>query len=398
MGGICRILVVAAFFGCASVSGDSTGLLAMLEREAPASAMNPIEHPTGLFRATVPGRLLAALVDSDNSAFGQFDIGAETPVACHFFFDRVDLASTLVRSSDVIVGLIAAEAGVEVQRAVERVDAGAIAGSPFLSLDWVFWIGTTGGEIKQRAANRFGRTVYCAHDSPGYAKSFERFFASLIETLEYPGERTPEAFYREVSVTSIGEQRVGVIEITFVRDHAGEVRAEKFSSALTASTANSVRANDAYQVEWSHPNGDLVNAHYAALDDGAVTELRLTPARGSGWSVAGRFRSRPLTARFESRGPLSSNLGEYLVYREVAAGGDDFSLERWLPESDPTHATPFDFTRAGHPGADGIPVGVRMGSLRVDLLLTEDGRLRAASMRIGEVELFADVVHREGAI
>lgn len=401
MGNICRVLVAAMLVGCASVSGDSASLVAMLEREAPSRSMNSIEHPIGLFRARVPGRLLTALEDSDDSAFGQFDIGAESPVACHFFFDRVDLASTLVRSSEVIIGQIASEAGVEVQRAVERVDAGVIAGSPFLSLDWLFWLGAGGGEIKQRAANRSGRSVYCAHDSPGYVKSFERFFASLVETLEFPGDTTPEAFYREVSVTSIGEQRVGVIEIGFVRDTAGEVRAEKFSAALTASSSDGVRANDAYQVEWSRGNGELINAHYAAMDGDAVTELRLMPARDGGWSVAGSLRSRPLEARFESKSPLASSLSEYLVYQKLAAGGDDLSIERWIPESDPTHATPFGFARAARaaqPGGHGIPVRVQMGSFRVDLLLTEDGRLRSALMRMGETELSSNVVHSEGGI
>jgi hypothetical protein len=398
MGGFCRVLAAVMLVGCASSTGGSSSLVKMLEREAPAHATTAIEHPTGLFRARVPGRLLTPLEDSENSAFGQFDIGAGTPASCHFFFDRVDLASTLVRSSDVIIGQIAADAGVEVQRAVERIDAGAIAGSPFLSLDWLFWMDAGGGEIKQRAANRSGRSVYCAHDSPGYVKSFERFFAALVETLEYPGASTPETFYREVAVTSIGEQRVGVIEIGFVRDAAGEVRTEKFSAALTASGGTKVGANDVYQVEWSRANGELVSAHYAAMDGDVVTELRLMPARDDAWSVVGRFRSRPLETRFEVTGPLASSLSEYRVYRDIAAGGEAAFLERWVPESDPTRATPFGFTSAEAEGAAGIPVRVQMGSRRIDLLLDRVGRLLSAKTRIGQAELSAELVHSEGGI
>ncbi len=396
MGDAGRVLAAVMLIGCASGPGDSTSLVAMLEREAPSRAMNSIEHPTGLFRAEVPGRLLEALEDSDNSAFGRFDIGANNPVACHFFFDRVDLASTLVQSSEVIIGQIATEAGVEVRRAVEGIDAGAIAGSPFLSLDWLFWMDAGGGEIKQRAANRAGRSVYCAHDSPGYTKSFERFFAALVSTLEFPGDTRPEPFYREISVSSFHEHRVGVTEIAFVRDEAGEVRAEKFSAALIASKSDSIAANDVYQVEWSRPNGDLINAHYAAMDDDAVTELRLVATRGREWSVEGNYRSRPLEARFTSDGPLASSLSEFLVYRALAAGEEAFSIERWVPEAAPTSATLFGFERTGNAGTEGIPVRALMGPLGVDLLLEEDGRLRRATMRVGQAELNVELVHSEG--
>jgi len=404
VGKLCRVLAALMLIGCASSCGGSTSLVKMLEREAPARATNPIEHPTGLFRARIPGRLLTPLEDSDKSSFGQFDIGAGNPVSCHFFFDRVDLASTLVRSSDVIIGQIAAEVGAEVKRAVERVDAGVIAGNPFLSLDWLFWAEAGGGEIKQRAANRLGRSVYCAHDSPGYAKSFERFFAALVETLEYPGDSKPKPFYREVAVTSIGEQRVGVIEIGFVRDAAGAVRAEKFSAALNASSGTKVGANDVFQVEWSRPNGELVNAHYAAMDGNTVTELRLMSARGDAWSVVGRFRGRPLETRFESNGPLASSLGEYFVYRDLAAGGVESSLQRWIPELDPTRPTPFGYTRAAPAaagagaGAAGISLRVQMGVQPIELLVDREGRLLSAKTRIGQAELSAKLVHSEGGI
>jgi len=392
------VLAAAAILGCATAPEGPASLEAMLAREAPALATSPFEHPTGLFRARVPGRLLQALVDSSHSAYGQFEIGAGNPVACHFFFDRVDLASTLVQSTDVILERISHEIGVEVQRAVERIDAGAIAGSPFLALDWLFWAEAGGGELKQRAANRAGRSVYCAHDSAGFAASFERFFAALVETLEYPGTNPPEPFYGDISVTSFQEQRVGVSELRFLGANTGEVRIESITATLTPMSADSVRSNDSHQVEWSQSNGAIINSYYVAVDHAGVTELRLSPAQERTWSVEGRYQSKPVRAEFAANGELASSFGEYLVYRALASGAQDFAIERWVPEAGPVAVTPFEFSHSGPLGDAGLPVRAQMGPLAVDLLLDADGRPLVAVSTLHGVELRSDLVHSLGEI
>ena len=116
------------------------------------------------------------------------------------------------------------------------------------------------------------------------------------------------------------------------------------------------------------------------------------------WEVEGRHRSEPLETRFESNGPLASSLSEYLVYRDIAAGGVESSLERWIPESDPTRATPFGYTRAAAAGAGGVSLRVRMGVQPIELLVDRDGRLLSAKTRIGQAELSAKLVHSEGGI
>jgi hypothetical protein len=393
-----RVLAAAGIVGCAASPDGPASLETMLAREAPVLPTSAFEHPTGLFRARVPGELLQPLEDSSRSAYGQFEIGAENPVACHFFFDRVDLASTLVQSTDVIFDRISSEVGAEVQRAVERIDAGAIAGSPFLALDWLFWMEAGGGEFKQRAASRAGRSVYCAHDSPGLAASFERFFAALVETLEYPGEKAPEPFYHEISVTSFRKQRVGVSELRFEHGADGDVRVETVSATLTPVRSDSVKSKDSHQLEWSQRNGAIINAYYAAVGDEGVTELKLSPAQARSWSVEGRYQSKPIRAEFESKAELASSYGEYLVYLALASGEQSFSIERWLPEAGPAAATPFDFARSGPPSEAGIPVRAQMGPLAVDLFLDSGGRLSAAVSTLPEVDVRSDLVHSVGEI
>jgi hypothetical protein len=395
---VCGTLVALLLCGCAATPDGPASLEAMLAREVRALESLPIEHPTGLFRARAPGRLIEPFEDSDSSAYGRFEIGAGSPVACHFFFDRVDLASTLVRSSDVILAQAATEVGTAVKRAIERLDAGEIAGAPFLSLDWLFWMPTGGGELKQRAASRGGRSVYCAHDSPGFRGSFEGFFAALVETLDFPGNRVPEPFYREISVTSYREQRIGVSELRFFRDGTGDIRAETISATLTPTRSDAIGANDSHQVEWSHPNGALINAYFVAVDGDAVTELELVRASRRAWEVEGRHRSEPLETRFESAGELASSFGEYLAYHAVASGQRTIAFERWLPEADPSRPTPFAFERAEAADDEGVAVHALMGPLEVDLRLAASGGLESATSTIGEAEVRASVVLREGRI
>jgi len=63
------------------------------------------------------------------------------------------------------------------------------------------------------------------------------------------------------------------------------------------------------------------------------------------------------------------------------------TLERRVPESDPTRATAFGYTRSAAAGAAGISLRVQMGTQPIELLADRDGRL-----------LSANLVHSEGGI
>ncbi|HEY5656169.1 MAG TPA: hypothetical protein VIY27_00120 [Myxococcota bacterium] len=397
------LLVGCPILACAMTpEGDdsSAQLEALLAREAEPLAEIALASPAGAFTARVAARGPAAFRPIEGDVeHAVLDIGAPSPMSCNFFDEEQDLAGSLLGLSELLLEALAAELGPLALRNVHAVDAGSIRGHSFLALDWLYQGGGSVGLLKQRMASVSGRSVYCYHDQVGYDATFARVFEGLVASLRYAGPSEPAPYYTEVSVTTIGGHRVGVSRVEMIRDAEGDTQILQISAMLMPRSAEQVLCIDSADIEWSRPDGSLINrVHNQAEGRELVSSLELVPS-GDTWRVSGVYRLEDIDAQFTVESPLFSYLGEYLsLRRAVAAQGRDARVAflKWLPNVDPRKPLQVTYEVTGIRAGGGYAARSVTGPLEMSLLLDSSGTPHRGSLDLGIATLEVERVYASG--
>lgn len=390
--GIAALLVGCAGATPAGESGEvPTGDFETLRaRESTLPKAAELLAPDGSFRAQAEGGLSGALEKVEGAWYGTFDIGTDEPAECLFFAEEKDAATSLVALAEGFFSELGKTRKLG-KRQVLAIGGGAVGPSPYLGIDWLVVLDSLVYQVKFKFANKQDRAIYCSHGETGYAKSFDTFFRSILRSFSAGGETAAQ--YRDVSLISLGELTVGYQTLTITRDDAGDIATVVNGSTLVPAAADTVIASDDYNLEWSRPDGTLINQVSISSDGTNLTQLELGPSR-AGWNVSGKMQGKTVARSFQSELPLLSTHGEYRLIRRVASGefSDDVSYARWMGPVHPTAPTPHVARSLG-----GSRVQVDAGPIASEVEVDQQGIARG-TIRMGRVEMDVKRVYVEGEL
>jgi hypothetical protein len=395
----------AGALACASPPLEEPPWLAEARAREAAPQKERALAAKGAFRARVAAEVQVAPVRDEETWVFALGIGSEAPIECWAHDSDLDLASSLVAFSDSTFEAISQHFGEVSARRIEGVDAGALAGGPFLAVDWLYRIGDGGdariGQIKHLAVSRQGRTLYCQHNELGYEATFRRVVEGLVRTLAYEKKATPKTYYEEVSVFSVHEMRVGVQHVTLALDEEGDTRIDLRASTLVPADAESFQASDSYGVEFARRDGTLINqAHVESVNGELSTNLKLDPTEG-GWKVHGTFQTKPIEVQLDAAQPLRSWLGEVLsVRREIAKKGvgGEVVLARWVPDADPTRALEERITILEKVAGDRFRTLLSLAGIEAEVLADRSGSAASGSIDLGHIQMRFERIFAHGKL
>jgi hypothetical protein len=398
------VLVVTTAIGCATVP-EPDWLQALRAREAEPLPQQGIQSPDRFFRARIPAKLAGSIQREEDFYRFSLDVGAASPVDCWVYRDGIDFAASISALSEETFAAISGNFGEVELRKVDRVDAGVIAGNPFVAIDWMYRVQTDGGpqvgQVKHLVASRGGRGLYCQHNEVGYAKTFLRIVGAILESREYQEPNGPEPYFSEVSTMSVRGMRVGVQYTTLIRDADRDTRIDTRTALLLPVTADTLQVSDTFGVEFARPDGTLINqVHVESTNGEVVSHLKLDPAPGGSWTVEGTFQGKPLSAKIESASPPSSWLGDAFALRETLAergAGAEITIARWVPEADPTRLVDQTLSIGRQVDAERFAAKVAVAGLEADLVVDRKGTVAAGTIDMGIAAMDFERVYMGGA-
>jgi len=390
--------------GCASVPAPDS-LQAMRAREAEGLPEQSVQSVDRYFRARVPARLAGEILEEEEGYGLALDIGTGVPIECWVNREDIDFAAALLRSSDRTFAVVSERSGEIDLRRVDRVDSGAIAGNPFIAIDWLYRVQTDAGprigHVKHLVASKKGRGLYCQHNEPGYAGTFRRVVSALLESLEFGESNGPQPYFSEISTMSVRGMRVGVGVTTLSLDADRDTRIYTWSAVLIPITDSELQASDTAGVEFARPDGTLINqVHIESANGEVVSNLKLDPEPDGSWQVEGMFQGKPLSARIESASPPSSWLGDAVALRAALAGtgtGAEITLPRWVPEADPTRFIDQTLVIGQPVDPEHFAAKLAAAGLEADLVVDREGTVAAGTINMGAAVVELEQVYIDGS-
>lgn len=356
----------------------------------------------GAIKGVLPGKVTAAEAIDDISYYITSDDGSDGVYECWIWVDAIDLASTTSNIAEAVIENVSGEFGPVNARFLRAVDAGAIDGSPFLALEWLYTVGQEGearvAYTKVRSARVDGAYITCGHSVPGYRKSFAKSFARVVSDLEVDVE-TVSPYYKSLTVQSLNGINIGVSSVTFVEDEDGDTQIETDENTLAPVSESELRVSDTSTISWSTPDGLLINKQYAAVENDELTaDLALYPDE-DGWHVAGTFTGKEIDRALGVEPEPVSELG---YMRQVQAmwgdtGGTSATLTDWVPSLDPTSFVGVQLDLAE---GDAEPRGgvLTLGPLVINSQFDANGSLARGEMNLGGTRLVIERVFEQGQV
>lgn len=273
-------------------------------REGKLGRAVTVKDPNGFFSAKLPVKLAGKVEEQDGGYLLSLDIGSQAPMTCEVVLEELDMAATLRTVAQSTLAELESIQGKIDAKMVEQQDAGAIGRSPFMAVDWLYRVndseGPKLGALKQIVATKDGFGLYCAHSELGYTKTFRSVAAALIESIEF-ADPNWDPQYLEISTASLGERRIGVAVLSVEKDADGDYRLMQMTSFLLPVTPDTIKAQDVYHIQWSHPDASLINATHIASSDGEIeTNLSLKRAEDGDWRFEGTFNNKGISGTIRS--------------------------------------------------------------------------------------------------
>jgi hypothetical protein len=371
-----------------------------MAREAGVLESTPIALADGQYRFRLAGKA-GEPGAFDGGWYVESDIGGDGPLECYLLTDSTDLATLIVNIADINIEAQAEGYGGAVgNRSVAALDAGAIDGVPYLALEWMYTIGEAPeallGLTKVRAASNGDVVQACAHNVVGYRDTFRRVFEKFVRSAQVPGSNA-EPYYEEVAVQSVGGQRVGVAIATYTLDEAGDSRVDMSMSSLIPVGPGSLSYEDSSTINWSSPDGLLINAYTANTQNGdLVTNLELARNEKGDWLVAGTFQGKEIEVVIDGAAEPLSELGQMQVTRKLFAGkAAEAAFAVWLADADPTRILEGRLVR--DESSDALSGELMLGPMAFDARFDASGALTRAEMQMGATVISIDRIWHRGA-
>jgi hypothetical protein len=354
---------------------------------------------------SVPVALSGTLKESKDSYEALFTLGPEAVADCEILNSNVDVGALLRETarrtfSDAIEK---AQGKIE-KRVVEHIDAGVAGATPYLGTVWLYLVNDGKapklGGLRQYAASRSGHVIYCALNDLGYAKTFDAVVHALLDSLKTKDDKEAP-FYSEVSVATLRDMRIGYSALEMRHDKDGDTKSVETTALLIMSGPETLQSHDDLHVEWTKPDGALINSKRVNSINGEI-ELNLDLNRGEGksWHVDGTFKGKAIKETISEGVPSTwqsqTNLLRTLLAKEKPIGAEAAESD-WL-SVDPGRFTVTTMKVLAAVDANTYSVRQTMGSASADLVVDRaTGQATKGIMQLGPVAMTFERIYAQGS-
>ena len=364
-------------------------------REGTVGALHAVTTPDKQVSFSLPVRLLDEVKDDGDFYLVNFQLAPGVDGACDIFKDDIDVAATLRGAAGTTFANVIEPAQGKVQRkAVERIDAELLGTTPVLTANWLYVVkagdGNRIGGFRQVAASQAGHGVYCALVDLGYAKTFEQVIGAILASLS-PAAEFKAPYYREVTIASVKDMRIGFSQLELRRDGDGDTQVRDSTTMLMTTTGDELKSNDSVHLEWAHPDGSYINGNHIVADNGEIEEsVALKTGDHGHWLVDGKFKGQDVKEEIESGEPTSW-LGYTRLLRTVLAGdkpvGTEVSCDQWI-SADPGRLSQMKLKVLAALDAKSYSVRESIGGILADLVVdASTGQTLSGTMDIGPTQI-----------
>jgi hypothetical protein len=390
---------------CASDLLMPQWLLDARTREAEPMRTLAIRSADGFFRTSVPAKLHAPITLHEEAYLVQLDVGSTSPVECFAYRKGLDPAASLAMISGATFEALESSLGPIDFKRVERVDAGAMGGSPYLYAGWLYRVGGGAdgfriGEVKHLSTQKGGRSIHCIHNELGYDQTFRRVVAALVQSASYRTPLRARPYFVQVSTLTIDERKLGFEQTLLTRDAEGDTRVDVRTSLLVPDGRDELRTRDTVGVEFADAEGRLINQVHVENDDGElVTNIALDPVEGERWRVSGTYRGREIDTELDADSPPTSWLGEAFALRRTLAKqgvGSEISMMRWMPGADPKQLKDETLSIERRIEEDRYGAHFETDGREADLVVDSQGAIALGSVDLGFGEMGIERVYTRG--
>jgi hypothetical protein len=343
---------------------------------------------------SVPVALSGKLKEDKSSYEALLTLSPAAVADCLILKSDIDVAEFLRETAQSTFPEIEKAQGKMEKRAVEHIDAGVAGGTAFLGVTWVYRVndgkGAKLGGLRQIAASRSDHGIYCAVNDLGYAKTFEQVVRALIESLKIEQDEAMP-YFSDLSVAIVRDMRVGYLAFNMIRDKDGDTKAVQSTTLLITTGSDALLARDMYLVEWTKPDGAMINSKRIISTNGEIDmDLDLKKADARGWFVQGKFKGKDVKETITTGAP-ATRLSQMNVIRGLLAkekpAGEETTDSEWLG-GDPGRFT--EVTTKVLAAIDENTYSVRQseGNISVDLVVDRaTGVATQGSAQLGPVDI-----------
>lgn len=392
--------------GCASVESKDTSITndfpdwfqEALEREAPVETSNKLDIPELNVTDEVLGKFNLVEQNEDYWFFAS-ESEESSPVECYIFTDFDGAANTLVNVVDYELEYTGDffESSIT-NRTNFGLDIDVVGNTPFIALDTLYNVEVedehSAGVVKAIAAQTHRSLIVCLHNEIGFKNTFYSLAESFISAIK-KGEQS-NLFYEPVYRLSINGNPVGFIRERYSFDDEGDVQVRTDKSLAVPVDEFSISRTDSQVVHWSFPDGALINASIYSVENGDVKANLSLSVEDDDWIVKGEFQGKEISETLAYDGWILSNYGVNKAIKSVLVSEEPSQeYAMWLEEVDPSTAAVVTLSEIqDNPSAN---VKIEMGPIIMDGNSDENGIVRQAYTRQGNVGIEMDIMHVGGS-
>lgn len=383
--------------------------------ELPPLSVQRVTSPEKVFTAEVEATAAPTLTRNEGSTRLDIPLGTGAVLACFVYERPLDAAGALL----AVAKAVRSGAGVTV-KSMEPTETTVVAGAPalFFRVDYEAPTpggGTGTGQMKLMVSASPELPLLCAHDEPGYTRTFRRITTGLATSLQVPGRARTQALVEELHVLRLNGKLAGFDWRAVRGGGNGPRRTESTTSLLLPGADGSLRAEDSTTTTLTDERGHLTELRYARAEDG-VLALQVTLRRerepsvpvaaepsgpegltvpGTSYRYEGRQGMKPLKGSFTSKRGLATREDIATVTRKwlLSGGKPEVGLDVYRPGEDV--AAPVELTL--RPAAGPRALTLTAGSTTAKAAADGEGLLERMEVPRPEGTLTSERVHLQRA-
>ncbi|MFP2927123.1 hypothetical protein ACLESO_18365 [Pyxidicoccus sp. 3LG] len=236
-----------------------------------------MDSPERVFTAEVEASAPPTLARNEGSTRIDIPLGTGAALACFVYERPIDAAGAMLAVANAVRG----GPGVTVRR-MEPTEVLRIAGAPalFLHVDYETATpgGTGAGQMKLMVSASPELPLLCAHDEPGYTRTFRRITTGLATSLQVPGRARKPAPREELHVLKLDGRLAGFKWRASRSAPDGPTRTESITSLLLPDGAGGLRAEDTTTTTLTDEQDHLKELRHARAENGTLA-LQVTLRR-----------------------------------------------------------------------------------------------------------------------
>jgi len=360
-----------------------------MAKETKRLKFRTVEISDGSFSSKLPGKPGTPEAFEGGWYFPS-DIKTESPFECYIWNTSMDMATLASLMAENSIENLASNYGDISERTIFDIDAGEVAGIPYLALEWLYLVqGDTqalAAFTKVRAAVKGNMAFACIHSHLGYRETFAKGFAEFVSNAVYE-DTSPVPYYEEIAKIDMAGMGSGIAYTSFSIDEDGDIKMDITEASITAVNPSTIVTGDSYTISYMQPDGALINSHSISVENGDITgNLTLQYGENDMWISSGTTQGKEINVEIDGTLMPTSELEQIAMAKELFAGDEtSFSAQVWGAEMDPTQFIETTMTR------DDAEVPrqaiLTLGPLEITGRFDADGNMRDADIVVGPASI-----------